>query len=92
MKEVPTSERIPGWWHTPSDPKANMRTPNPSNANRGRGRILAVGRSCPCRLSATNNDAANLDSIFVSVTGRQGLSSIGIAVMVSGCSTLERGH
>lgn len=43
-------------------------------------------------VSVTSSDTDNIDSILVSATGRRGLSSIVMAVMVSGCSTLERDH
>jgi hypothetical protein len=42
-------------------------------------------------VSVTSNNTDNIDSLLVSATGRQGLSSIVMAVMVGGCSTLERG-
>ena len=43
-------------------------------------------------VSVTSSNTDNIDSILVSATGRRGLSSIVMAVMVSGWSTLERGR
>jgi len=43
-------------------------------------------------VSVTSSNADNIDSILVAATGGRGLSSIVMAVMVSGWSTLERGR
>ena len=43
-------------------------------------------------VSLTSSDTDNMDSILVAATGGRGLSSIVMAVMVSGWSTLERGR
>ena len=84
----PARERSPGGFAPPGRTECRRA----DDGGRRRGRILAVGRPCPCRLSVTSNNTDNIHCLLVFATGRQGLSSIVMAVMVSGCSTLERGR